>query len=158
LSPSSLGERLHTDPGERAVRLEQVFSGIDPPSLPTKPFPEQKVRPRSVGRHSTTAKPVDCLPVEALSVRSVAQDRTTTRREAQGPLRSRGLSALCKSFVCFGSQASVVATAGSLDELRQRPDRVGLAGTLGGGRRNLVATEAVVEKGGGMSTRGEQQS
>src|SRR5262245_60427742 len=71
---SALGEGGGPDAAEPFVCGTKLFTGVDAPFLPTKPFAVDELGAGEVNDDSTTAEPLDSLSVETLGLIALAYE------------------------------------------------------------------------------------
>src|SRR3954447_26426702 len=138
LSPSALGEAVHSHGGVGLMRGAQLHARLDPPALPAQPLAVQEVRSRERYRDTGAAEPLDRLTVEALSLLALAHERPRARRDAQRPVGSTRAADLLEPSERRPGALGQPRAHGRLDELRRHPRRqaelVGVRGGPLGGR------------------------
>ena len=90
LAAGPLGERLHADGVEHAVRGAQLLAGLAAPALAAQPLAVQQVGAGQFGAQPGAAEPLDRLAVQALGLLALAQQRPGPRLDPQPPVGAAG--------------------------------------------------------------------
>ena len=152
LTAGAFGEPVHADLRIHAVRNPELLARVHAPAFASQPLTVEQVRTRKRGTHPRAAQPRDRLAVQALGNVGLAEQRARARLDAERPVRAGGTADLLEPSQRAGRALGVAAACGRLDELGRHPRRhtqlVRVAyGLLGGGKRLLVAAEAIEENG-----------
>ena len=132
----------------------QLIARLAAAALPAQPLPVQQMSAGQLDADAGPAQPLDGLPVQALGLLSLAQQRLRARLDPQSPGGAADGGHLGEPPAGVSGRLGLPAARGRLDQLNQSPVGVSqlgmvLAGPLGGCQRFGVGAQAVVQHGGG---------